>query len=73
MITRRIELAYALGRPLPTMVTGKDGSEHPFDLYTVSGLFWNPAHCIGERKRKLREHWAAIRTRPPLVPDEPLI
>jgi hypothetical protein len=68
-----VELGYALGRSLPTMITGKEGGEHPFDLVTLSGLFWNPADTLDARKQKLREHWAAIRTRPPLVSDEPLI
>jgi hypothetical protein len=68
-----VELGYALGRQLPTMITGKEGGEHPFDLYTLSGLFWSPTDTLDVRKHKFREHWAAIRTRPPLVSDEPLI
>ena len=68
-----VELGYALGRPLPTMMMGKEGGEHPFDLYTLSGLHWNPTHNVDLRRQKFRDHWAAIRTRPPLVSDEPLI
>ena len=68
-----LELGYALGRGLPTMLTGKKGSEHPFDLYTFSGLHWDPAGSTDERRRAFRKHWAAIRNRPPLVPMEPLI
>jgi len=68
-----LELGYALGRSLPTMMMGKEGSDHPFDLFTFSGLFWSPADALDVRKRHFREHWAAIRTRPPLVSDEPLI
>jgi hypothetical protein len=68
-----LELGYALGRGLPTMLLAKDGNEHPFDIYTLAGLHWNAGDPIAERKKKFREHWAAIRTRPPLVSDEPLI
>jgi hypothetical protein len=68
-----VEMGYALGRQLPTMMMGKEGGEHPFDLYTLSGLHWNPSHSPDARRQKFREHWKAIRTRPPLVPDEPLI
>jgi hypothetical protein len=68
-----LELGYALGRSLPIMLMAKKGSEHPFDIYTFSGLHWNAADTLDERKRQFRAHWAAIRNRPPLVPSEPLI
>ncbi len=67
-----LELGYALGRGLPTMLMAKAGSEHPFDIYTFSGLHWTPG-SVEERRRLFREHWNAIRSRPPLVPMEPLI
>ncbi|NMG15750.1 hypothetical protein [Aromatoleum bremense] len=68
-----LELGYALGRGLPTMVMIKDGSEHPFDIYTIAGLHWKTSGSADERRRAFREHWAAIRNRPALVPTEPLI
>jgi hypothetical protein len=68
-----LELGYALGRGLPTMLMGKKGSEHPFDIYTLSGLHWQTTGTVDERRRLFREHWNAIRSRPPLVPVEPLI
>ena len=68
-----LELGYALGRGLPTMLMAKKGSEHPFDIYTLSGLHWQTSGTVDERRRLFREHWNAIRTRPPLVPMEPLI
>jgi len=68
-----LELGYALGRSLPTMLMAKKGSEHPFDIYTLSGLHWQTSGTVDERRRLFREHWNAIRTRPPLVPMEPLI
>lgn len=68
-----LELGYALGRGLPTMLMAKDGSQHPFDIYTLSGLRWTTSDSLDERRRLFREHWDAIRNRPPLVPMEPLI
>jgi nucleoside 2-deoxyribosyltransferase len=67
-----LELGYALGRGLPTMLMAKAGSPHPFDIYTLAGLHWSPG-SVEERRRLFREHWNAIRSRPPLVPMEPLI
>lgn len=68
-----LELGYALGRGLPTMLMGKEGIHHPFDLTTFAGLHWKASGTVEERRREFREHWAAIRNRPPLVPAEPLI
>jgi hypothetical protein len=68
-----LELGYALGRGLPTMLMAKHGSEHPFDIYTLAGLHWKATDPVDERRRLFREHWTAIRSRPPLVPTEPLI
>ena len=68
-----LELGYAFGRQLPTMVMAKDGSETPFDITTFAGLRWKVTGTLDERKRAFRAHWNAIQTRPPLVPMEPLI
>jgi hypothetical protein len=68
-----IELGYALGRQLPTMVMGKVGSELPFDIKTFSGLHWETTGTSEERRRAFRRHWEAISSRPPLVETEPLI
>ena len=68
-----LELGYALGRGLPTMVTVRKGASLPFDITTFSGLHWMTSGTADERRRVFREHWNAIRNRPPLVPAEPLI
>ena len=68
-----LELGYALGRCLPTILMIKDGSPHPFDIYTLAGLHWKTTGSVNDRRRAFREHLAAIRNRPPLVPTEPLI
>lgn len=68
-----LELGYALGRGLPTIVTARSGSETPFDITTFSGLRWKRAGSTEERRQAFRQHWQATRTRPPLVRMEGLI
>lgn len=68
-----LELGYALGRGLPTMVTARDGADLPFDIKTFAGHHWKTDGSADERRRAFREHWYAIRNRPTLVPTEPLI
>lgn len=68
-----LELGYALGRGLPTMVMACEGSSLPFDIATFSGLHWKTSGSVDDRRRAFREHWQAIRNRPSLVPVEPLI
>ena len=68
-----LEFGYALGRGLPTMVMAQQGVTLPFDITTLSGLQWATAGTAEDRRRAFREHWKAIRNRPPLVPAEPLI
>lgn len=68
-----LELGYALGRGLPTMVMAQKGTSLPFDITTLSGLLWDTDGTPKERKDAFRTHWEAIRNRPPLVSSEPLI
>ena len=68
-----IELGYALGRGLPTMLMVKEGNQHPFDISTLGALHWKTGKKIENRQQAFREHWATIQNRPPLVPAEPLI
>lgn len=70
-----LELGYALGRELPTMLMAKKGSSLPFDIHTLAGLLWETGDIVEneERRRCFREHWAAVRGRPPLVPLESLV
>ncbi len=68
-----LELGYALGRCLPTMVMAKAGTGHPFDIASVSALHWKTTGSIAERRAEFRTHWTAIQTRPTLVPTDPLI
>jgi hypothetical protein len=68
-----LELGYALGRGLPTMVTVREGASLPFDITTFAGHHWKASGSADERRRLFQEHWQAIRNRPTLVPTEPLI
>jgi hypothetical protein len=68
-----LELGYALGRGLPTMVTVREGTSLPFDITTFSGLHWKRTGSVDDRRRAFREHWQAIRNRQSLVTAEPLI
>ncbi|HAY05935.1 MAG TPA: hypothetical protein PKV67_11570 [Hyphomonas sp.] len=68
-----LELGYAFGRGLPTMVTAREGAFMPFDITTFAGHHWKANGSAVERRRAFKEHWLAIRNRPTLVPTEPLI
>ncbi|WP_020084792.1 hypothetical protein [Hyphomicrobium zavarzinii] len=68
-----LELGYALGRCHPTMLTAKEGTFHPSDIQALGGLHWSATGTVDRRREAFRKHWNAIRTRPPLVPMEPLI
>ena len=68
-----IELGYALGRGLPTMLMVKKGNRHPFDIASFAALHWKTDGKIKKRKKAFRTHWATIQNRLPLVPEEPLI
>jgi hypothetical protein len=68
-----IELGYALGRGLPTLLSAKDGMAHPFDITTLSGHRWKITGATSERRNAFRTHWNAIKNRPALVSTEPLI
>jgi hypothetical protein len=68
-----IELGYALGRGLQTMLLSKDGTEPPFDIYTLSGHRWKTIGTAEERRQEFRRHWDAIKNRPSIVSTDPLI
>lgn len=68
-----LELGYALGRCLPTIVTARAGSQTPFDIGTFAGLHWKAEGHAEDRRRAFREHWQAVLNRPPLVGRQGLI
>lgn len=68
-----IELGYALGRGLPTIVSAKENSDLPFDIKTFAGHHWKVTGGAVERRRLLKEHWQSIQNRAALVNTEPLI
>ena len=68
-----LELGYALGRSLQTIVTARKGSDTPFDITTLAGLRWRIDGGAEQRRQAFRAHWTAVRDRPPLVDVEGLI
>ena len=68
-----LELGYAFGRTLPTIVTAREGDELPFDITTFAGYRWKPTGTADDRRRALLEHWQSVESRPPIVDTEPLI
>ena len=68
-----LELGYALGRGLPTIVTAKSDISLPFDIQTYAGHLWKVAGATEERRNAFRNHWRAVRNRPPIITLEPLI
>ena len=68
-----LELGYALGRGLPTIVTAREGSATPFDITTLAGHRWRTDGTAEARRAEFRSHWKAVRNRPPLVSVEELI
>jgi hypothetical protein len=68
-----IELGYALGRCLHTVLLAKEGTEHPFDIASLAGHHWKTSGSAAERREAFRSHWNAIKNRPPLVAADPLI
>jgi len=68
-----LELGYALGRGLPTMLLAREGTDHPFDIYSLAGHHWKTTGTIEDRRKEFRKHWDAVKSRPPLVPMETLI
>jgi hypothetical protein len=68
-----LELGYALGRGLPTLLLGKAGIKHPFDLVSLGGHHWSTTGSADDRRGEFRTHWEAVRSRPPLVKSERLI
>src|ERR1700730_5715066 len=47
-----LELGYALGRGIPTLLLGKAGIKHPFDLVSLGGHHWNVTGSVEDRRRE---------------------
>lgn len=68
-----IELGYALGRGLPTMICARESTTLPFDTKPVPTCFWKRKETIEERRRKFRVYWQANINRRRIVEPDPLI
>lgn len=68
-----IELGYALGRNLHTVVTARESTETPFDVISYAAHHWKKSGSVEERRCEFRTHLESVKSRPPLVAEEPLI
>jgi nucleoside 2-deoxyribosyltransferase len=69
-----IELGYALGRGLPTMLcVHDDNSTLPFNINPVPTHRWNESESREEQRRKFRNYWRANAQRRQIVQPDPLI
>ena len=68
-----LEVGYSLGRELHTVLMARKGSSLPFDVQTFAGLLWETDGTVEDRRRSFREHWEAVKNRPPLVAVESLV
>lgn len=68
-----IELGYALGRGITTMISAKAGTSLPFDIESIPAHLWEPGGTLEERREEFLRYWQANINRPPLVAPEPLV
>lgn len=68
-----VEVGYALGRGLPTLLLAKEGVALPFDLKMRRALLRQESQSVEENKNKFREHWRSTLNRPPLVQPDDLV
>lgn len=68
-----IELGYALGRGLPTMMLARKGEQPPFDVQGIPIHYWNSNDPICERQVQFRQYWMENIRRPHLVDTGTLV
>lgn len=62
-----LELGYALGNCQRVIVSAKEGTPFPFDIYGLHAHFWKTKQPMNSRIEALREHWKQNIDRPRLV------
>ena len=67
-----VEVGYALGRGLPTLLLAKEGVDLPFDLKMRPALFRQESQTVEDKKNKFRIRWPKTLKFPPLVQQEDL-
>ena len=68
-----VELGYALGRGLPTMMLAQDGEKLPFDIQGIPIYYWKSDDPVDKGRAKFREYWTNNIDRPHLVATEMLV
>lgn len=62
-----LELGYALGNCQRTIVSAKEGTSFPFDIYGLEAHFWKTGPSRESSIAALREHWKRNIDRPRIV------
>jgi nucleoside 2-deoxyribosyltransferase len=68
-----LELGYALGHHLPTLVLAQDGTNPAFDLHALPTHFWSRTQDPSKSRSALRAHWDQQMHRPPIVRGRSLL
>lgn len=68
-----VELGYALGRGLPTLLLAKEGVDLPFDLKMRPALFRQESQTVAEEQEQFRNYWRRTLNLPPLVQPDDLV
>jgi nucleoside 2-deoxyribosyltransferase len=68
-----LELGYALGRQLPTLVLAEHGTNAAFDTHALPTHFWSRTQDSSQSQSALRAHWDQQVHRPPIVQGRSLL
>ena len=68
-----VEVGYAFGRGLRTLLLAKEGVVLPSDLQMRPALFRQKSQTVEEKKNEFRNHWRKNLNLPPLVPRDELV
>lgn len=62
-----MELGYALGRNIRTILTARDDTKFPFDAFALEAFQWKPVEDPAAARERLRLHWERNINMPKLV------
>lgn len=68
-----VEVGYALGRGLPTLLLAKERADLPFDLKMRPALFRQESQTVAEKQDRFRNHWRRNLKLPPVVQQDDLV
>ncbi len=62
-----MELGYALGRNIRTILTAREGTDFPFDAFALEAFLWIPGEDPAAARERLQLHWERNINMPKLV------